>query len=65
MFFLPFDLRVGGKKSERATCDCYIGGVDLVGLDFALADQIRSRIQRRTGISTALLNCSHLHSAPF
>jgi hypothetical protein len=39
--------------------------LDLVGLDFTLADEIRAAIHRRTGIAATLLNCTHTHSAPF
>ena len=39
--------------------------VDLVGMAFALADEIRSAIRERTGITVTLVNCSHNHSAPF
>jgi neutral ceramidase len=38
---------------------------DLIGMDFGFADEIREAIRRRTGISVALLNCSHTHSSPF
>jgi hypothetical protein len=38
---------------------------DLIGMDFALADDLCSAISARTGISSTLLNCSHTHSAPF
>ncbi|MEP7242960.1 MAG: neutral/alkaline non-lysosomal ceramidase N-terminal domain-containing protein [Gammaproteobacteria bacterium] len=38
---------------------------DLIGMDFSLADEIRSSIEQRTGIGDVLLNCSHNHSAPF
>jgi hypothetical protein len=38
---------------------------DLIGMDFTLVDEIRSAIERRTGIEDILLNCSHNHSAPF
>jgi predicted neutral ceramidase superfamily lipid hydrolase len=47
--------------SQRAALVC----ADLIGVDFALADEIRTTIQQRTGISNTLLNCSHMHSAPF
>jgi len=39
--------------------------LDLFGLDFSLADEIRLEIKRHTGIANVLLNCSHTHSAPF
>ena len=39
--------------------------LDLIGMDFALADQIRSAITARTGIVIALVHCTHNHSAPF
>jgi hypothetical protein len=39
--------------------------LDLIGMDFALADQIRSAIAARTGIAIALVHCTHNHSAPF
>ncbi len=34
-------------------------------MDFRLADEIREAIRQRTGITVALLNCSHTHSSPF
>jgi len=39
--------------------------LDLVGMAFALADEIRCAIRERTGITVTLVNCSHNHSAPF
>jgi hypothetical protein len=39
--------------------------LDLIGLDFTLADEICDAVRKRTGISMTLLNCSHTHSAPF
>ena len=39
--------------------------LDLVGMAFALADEIRGAIRERTGITVTLVNCSHNHSAPF
>ncbi len=39
--------------------------LDLIGMDFALADQIRGAIAARTGIAIALVHCTHNHSAPF
>ena len=50
-----------GDGLERAAIVC----LDLVGLDFALADDLRARVRARTGIATVLLSCSHTHSAPF
>jgi neutral ceramidase len=50
-----------GDGVERAALVC----LDLVGLDFGLADDLRARIRERTGIGTVVLNCSHTHSAPF
>jgi hypothetical protein len=47
--------------TERAAIVC----LDLVGMDFGTADEIRGRIERRCGIATTLLACSHTHSAPF
>jgi hypothetical protein len=46
---------------ERVALVC----LDLVGLDFRLADDMRDAIRRRTDIGASLLNCSHTHSAPF
>jgi hypothetical protein len=48
-----------GKERVAIVC------LDLIGMDFALADEIRGAIRRRTGITAALLNCSHTHSSPF
>src|SRR4051794_12150085 len=39
--------------------------LDLVGTDFALADEARRAIRERTGITTALVHCTHNHSSPF
>jgi hypothetical protein len=39
--------------------------LDLIGMDFVLADEIRNAIALRTGITTALVHCTHNHSAPF
>lgn len=39
--------------------------LDLIGLDFSLADELRHAVSRRTGAALTLLNCSHTHSAPF
>jgi len=39
--------------------------LDLVGMAFVLADEIRGAIRERTGIAVTLVNCSHNHSAPF
>lgn len=39
--------------------------LDLIGMGFALADEIRSAVRNRTGIEHVLLCCSHTHSAPF
>jgi hypothetical protein len=39
--------------------------LDLVGVDLTLADDLREAIRRRTGIATALVACTHTHSAPF
>lgn len=50
-----------GDGSQRVALVC----ADLIGMDFALADEIRTTIQQRTGISNTLLNCSHTDSAPF
>lgn len=48
-----------GERSVAIVC------LDLVGLDFSLADDIRAEVQRRTCVMTTLLNCTHTHSAPF
>jgi hypothetical protein len=39
--------------------------LDLIGMEFALADEIRRTIAAHTGISHALVHCTHNHSAPF
>ena len=39
--------------------------LDLIGTDFVLADEIRGAIASRTGITVALVHCTHNHSAPF
>ena len=48
-----------GKQRVAFIC------LDLIGMDFVLVDEVRSAIRERTGITAALLNCSHTHSAPF
>jgi hypothetical protein len=42
-----------------------IVSLDLIGLDFTLADALRKAVLLRTGISAAIVNCTHTHSAPF
>lgn len=49
------------SSRQRVAIICF----DLVGMDFALADAIRTAICDRTGIAVSFLNCSHTHSAPF
>jgi len=39
--------------------------LDLIGLTLTFSDELRDAIRRQTGIETALINCSHTHSAPF
>ena len=41
--------------------------LDLVGLDAALVERLRTAVRQQTGLpaSHVLLNCSHTHSAPF
>src|SRR6478752_537075 len=39
--------------------------LDLIGMDFAFADDIRGAIAERTDIRIALVHCTHNHSAPF
>lgn len=39
--------------------------LDLIGMSCELSDEIRKAIFDRTGISTALVHCTHNHSAPF
>ena len=48
-----------GKTQVAVVC------LDLIGLDFTLADEIRAGVRQRIGITTTLLNCSHSHSVPF
>ena len=42
-----------------------IVSLDLAGVGFAFTDELREQIKQRTGIDTALVNCTHTHSAPF
>jgi len=42
-----------------------IVSLDLIGMDFELADAARAVIRERTGITTALVHCTHNHSSPF
>ena len=39
--------------------------LDIIGMGFTMADEIRSVVRNRTGIEHVLLCCSHTHSAPF
>jgi len=39
--------------------------LDLIGMDFALGDEIRKTIANRTGINITLVHCTHNHSGPF
>ncbi len=39
--------------------------LDLIGMDFILADEIRNAITKRTGIGVVLVHCTHNHSGPF
>ncbi|HEX4485290.1 MAG TPA: hypothetical protein VH088_03435 [Terriglobales bacterium] len=39
--------------------------LDLIGMDFVLADEIRDAITRRTAIGLVLVHCTHNHSGPF
>jgi hypothetical protein len=39
--------------------------LDLICTDFILSDEIRDAIRKRTGITLALVHCTHNHSAPF
>ncbi|HWR16814.1 MAG TPA: neutral/alkaline non-lysosomal ceramidase N-terminal domain-containing protein [Terriglobales bacterium] len=39
--------------------------LDLIGMDFGLADEIREAIRKSAGISMSLVHCTHNHSAPF
>jgi hypothetical protein len=39
--------------------------LDLIGMDFALADRTRLEIRARTGITDIFVHCTHNHSAPF
>jgi len=50
-----------GDGAQRAAIVC----LDLVGMDFATADEIRARVRERCGIATTLLCSTHTHSAPF
>ena len=42
-----------------------IVSLDLIGMDFELADAARAAIHERTGITTAFVHCTHNHSSPF
>lgn len=50
-----------GDGARRAAVVC----LDLAGLDFALADEIRAAVERDAGICETWLCCTHTHSAPF
>lgn len=39
--------------------------LDLIGMGFIMADEIRCAVRNRTGIDHVLLCCSHTHSTPF
>jgi hypothetical protein len=42
-----------------------IVSLDLIGMNFELADAARVAIRHRTGITTSLVHCTHNHSSPF
>lgn len=50
-----------GDGERRVAIVC----MDLLGLDFITADEIRAEIRRKTGIAVTLLSCTHTHSTPF
>lgn len=50
-----------GDGAQRAAVVC----LDLVGMDFVLADEIRARVRHRSGITMTLLCSTHTHSVPF
>lgn len=50
-----------GDGEHKAAIVC----LDLEGIDFSWADEIREKVRARTGIATTLVNICHTHSAPF
>ena len=48
-----------GVSSAAVVC------LDLVGMDLALAAEVRAEVRRQAGVDVALLISTHTHSAPF
>ncbi|MHC4563540.1 MAG: hypothetical protein ACYS8X_12305, partial [Planctomycetota bacterium] len=40
-------------------------GIDLIGMGWELADELRTLIRERAGVDLVLLQFSHTHNAPF
>jgi len=59
------DLRARALVLDDGQTRVAIVSVDLIGMDFELADAARMAIRHRTGITTALVHCTHNHSSPF
>jgi len=53
-------LMLGDGKTTAA-----VVSLDLVGMDFCLADEMREAVAVAAGADLVLLACSHTHSAPF
>jgi hypothetical protein len=59
------DLYARALVLDDGQSEVAILSLDLIGMDFELADEIRNAITARTGITTSLVHCTHNHSAPF
>jgi hypothetical protein len=59
------DLHARALVLDDGRQEVAILSLDLIGMEFALADEIRNTIAAHTGISLALVHCTHNHSAPF
>ncbi len=59
------DLFVRALVLDDGQARVAIVSLDLIGMNFELADAARTAIRERTGITTAFVHCTHNHSSPF
>ncbi len=50
---------------DDGKCKAAILGIDLIGLGWELADELRALIRKEAGVDFLLLQLSHTHNAPF